>query len=204
MARKYTLKKRAELQEETRRRIVEAAVALHESVGDAGATVTAIAERAGVGRPTFYRHFPDEQALFKACTRHYFMLHPPPDPATWAAIADPLARLDTALAELYAYYHETEGMLSRAEQDASSNPALGEALAPYAVLWIQMRDCLLAGMAQQGETGPLLTAAVGHALAFSTWRSLVREQQLNDEQAIDVMTAMVRGLSCCPASFTAD
>ncbi len=204
MARKYELKKRARSQEETRLRIVEAAVELHESVGDTGATVTAIAERAGVGRPTVYRHFPDEQALFEACSRHYFTLHPPPDPATWAAIADPWARLDMALTELYAYYHETERMLSRAEQDASSNPAVGEALAPYAVLWLQMRDSLLVGIAQQNESGPLLAAAVGHALAFSTWRSLVREQQLNDEQTINVMTAMVRGLSCCPESSMTD
>ena len=114
MARTYKLKQRAAQQAETRQRIVEAAVALHESLGGAGATVTAIAERAGVGRLTVYRHFPDERALLTACTTHYFVQHPPPDPAAWARIADPESRLRQALGELHAYYRRTEGMLARA------------------------------------------------------------------------------------------
>ena len=68
MARTYRLKRRAERQDETRHRIVEAAVALHTTVGPARTTVSAIAERAGVQRHTFYRHFPDERSLGLACS----------------------------------------------------------------------------------------------------------------------------------------
>jgi AcrR family transcriptional regulator len=79
MARKYELKRRAERMAETRQRITEAAMELHGTVGPARTTVAAIAERAGVERLTVYRHFPDEQALFAACSSHWAQDHPFPD-----------------------------------------------------------------------------------------------------------------------------
>ncbi|MGH9175874.1 MAG: TetR/AcrR family transcriptional regulator, partial [Vicinamibacterales bacterium] len=144
---------------------------------------------------TIYRHFPDERSLFTACTGHYFAANPPPASAPWRAIADPETRLRTALGELYAYYRRTEGMLARSEQEAPANPVLAEVLAPYAAIWAEMRDILTEGWASSPEPNPLLPAAIGHALAFSTWRSLVREQALDDDQVIDLMLAMV---GCLP------
>ena len=64
-SRTYELKRRAELQEETRRRIVAAAVELHTTLGPSRTTVQAIAEKAGVTRPTVYAHFPDARSLFE-------------------------------------------------------------------------------------------------------------------------------------------
>ena len=72
MARKYEQTRRAEQQEETRRRIVEAAVALHGEEGPARTTMSAIAERAGVPRNTLSRHFPDERAIVHACSAHFY------------------------------------------------------------------------------------------------------------------------------------
>jgi len=63
MARKYEMKRRAERMEETRRRITEAAVELHETVGPARTTVSAVAEKARVQRHTYYRHFPQVEDL---------------------------------------------------------------------------------------------------------------------------------------------
>jgi hypothetical protein len=94
-------------------------------------------------------------------------MHPSLDPTTWSAIADPVSRLELAMAEVYAYYHQTEGMLPRAEQETPSNPILAEVLAPYADIWIQMHDTLLVGLVPEDEAEPLLTAAIGHALAFA-------------------------------------
>ena len=54
MARKYEMKRRAERQEETRQRITEATVELHEALGPAKTTISAIAEKAGVQRLTVY------------------------------------------------------------------------------------------------------------------------------------------------------
>ncbi len=95
--RAYRLSARAESQAETRQRIVEAAVALHEKLGPAQTPITAIAERAGVTRLTLYRHFPDEAAIFAACTAHWGARHPFPDSARWDGIKDPAARAAAAL-----------------------------------------------------------------------------------------------------------
>ena len=76
MARKYELRRRAEQQEETRQRIIGAAVQLHQTVGGAKASIKAIAELSGVERLTVYRHFPDEKSLISACTGHYYTQNP--------------------------------------------------------------------------------------------------------------------------------
>jgi len=59
----YTMRARQENVDQTRLRITEATVRLHEEVGPAATTVSAVADRAGVTRLTVYRHFPDDEAL---------------------------------------------------------------------------------------------------------------------------------------------
>src|SRR6476661_5893321 len=125
MARNYELKQRAESKMATRQRIVEATVALHRSVGFA-TTISAIAERAGVQRLTVYRHFPDERALFRACSGHWSALHPLPDPSSWPAVDDPATRLELALRELYAHYRETEQMTANVRRDLPVVSAIQE------------------------------------------------------------------------------
>jgi AcrR family transcriptional regulator len=187
--RKYQLRQRAEQQDQTRRRITEAAVELHQSIGLAATTVSAIAERAGVQRLTVYRHFPDQQAIFAACSQHFFAANPPPDTAAWAAIADPAARLATALAELYAWHERTEAMLTSVTRDAEVLPGLVGS--GYASLLQTMRASLLAGW-PAGPGGRLVAGAIGHALHFRTWLSLVRVQGLTTAEAVTLMTGLVR------------
>jgi AcrR family transcriptional regulator len=195
MTRKYEMKRRAEQQADTRQRIVEATVELHEAIGGEATTIAAIAERAGVGRLTVYRHFPDERALLTACTGHYLSLNPPPDPATWAGIADPVVQLRAALSAAYDFYRRTQGMLARAEQDAPTNPVLAELMAPFAAFWDYVRDGLARAWSDADPPDRLLAAAIGHALAFTTWRSLTQEQGLDDNQAADLMSVLVGGAS---------
>src|ERR1700754_994299 len=108
--RPYRKTRRAELEEQTRLRITESAVALHEQLGPARTSISAVAERAGVRRSTVYRHFPDEESLFAACSSHWRASNPPPDPGAWAAIDDPTRRTEVALRELYAFYARTRAM----------------------------------------------------------------------------------------------
>src|SRR6185503_13669040 len=115
--RRYRKRRRAEHEAETRRRITEAAVKLHGTVGPAKTTVSGIAREAGVQRATVYRHFPDEEAIYQACTSHWNALHPPPDLGRWAALGDPEERLRVALQKVYAFYAETQQMLESTGRD---------------------------------------------------------------------------------------
>jgi AcrR family transcriptional regulator len=158
-------------------------------VGPAGTTVKAIAELAGVQRATVYRHFPDEQQLFDACTAHYFSRHPMPDPYAWAKIPAPRERLSQALLELYAWYGETEEMISNSLRDIEKVPAAtAESFLGY---FVQIRAVLMRRRPERGRARARVSAAIGHAIAFPTWRSLVREQGLNDVEAVALLTAMI-------------
>lgn len=190
--RKYELKLRAEQQAETRRRIVAAVVALHREIGPARTTIKAIAERAGVERLTVYRHFADETELFAACSAHFREETGPPDPAAWRGIADPEARLRAALLELYAYYGRGEAMLSNVRRDAPQMPTLAAVLAPWGRFVEHVEEELLAGWGARGRRRSQLAAAIGHALRFETWQSLVRIGRLDDAEAADLMVALAR------------
>jgi AcrR family transcriptional regulator len=189
--RPYRMKRRAELEVQTRQRITESAVALHGTVGPAKTSVTAVAERAGVRRSTVYRHFPDEAALFAACSAHWRAANPPPDLERWAAMSDPEERLLAALAEQYRYYRSTERMMANLLRDSTTVPIVDELLGRYRCYLDAARDVLMAGRPARGDTRRRARAAIGHALAFATWRSLAREQGLDDAEAAQLMCRLV-------------
>lgn len=200
MPRRYELKRRADRQNETRQRIVEATVHLHQTLGSANTTISAIAERAGVERLTVYRHFPDEKALFTACTSHYLALNPPPDPAAWEQISDPEQRLHTALTAIYAFHRRTEPMFARAASDIEEIPVLREVLAPFFAYWQRVHAVLCAPWKVSGRTRVRLQALVGHAISFQTWRSLARKQRLKDAEVVELLVEVVSCLSSRDAS----
>ena len=189
--RPYRKKRRAELEEQTRLRITESAVALHEQLGPARTSISAVAERAGVRRSTVYRHFPDEESLFAACSSHWRAANPPPDPQAWAAIADPGERTETALRELYAFYGRTEGMYTSLLRDERLVPPVQTRLRDFYGYLGAIQDVLMAGRGLRGHAARRTRAAIGHALAFPTWRSLTREQGLSDDDAVALMRRLV-------------
>ncbi len=193
--RKYQQKLRAERQEETRRRITVATVALHWEIGPAQTTISAIAERAGVERLTVYRHFPEERDLLSACQQHFRTEHPLPDPSAWAALADPVERLRTALTAVYTYYRETEAMTANILHDSSLMPDLAAILTGREAYVAALHGQLLEGWGISDAALEMVRAAIGHALDFETWRSLVRRQQLADEEAVALMARLVATLT---------
>jgi AcrR family transcriptional regulator len=194
MSRKYKLKRRAERQEETHHRIVEAAVELHGSVGPARTTILALAERAGVERPTVYRHFPTMESLFQACSSHHWAENPPPDPEPWLAINDPEARLRRGLGELYAYYSRHELRMWNILRDVEDMPELRPFAAHRMKHRESVRDVLASAWPNDGRRHKLLIAAIGHAVDFFAWRSL-RRQKLTAEEIVELMIGMIRSLT---------
>ncbi|MGD8339292.1 MAG: helix-turn-helix domain-containing protein [Gammaproteobacteria bacterium] len=171
--RKYTLRRRAESQQQTRERIVDAAIALHEEIGPAETTISALAERAGVQRLTVYRHFADEGEILEACSSKWFQLNPPPDPAGLSG-GQPIERARSMLAALYAYYKRTQTMWSSLYRDLDKSPALAEPMARFESYLTSIENFLVAGWAPKRSRR--LRATVGHVLRFSTWQSLSKQR----------------------------
>jgi AcrR family transcriptional regulator len=191
--RRYEMKKRAERQRETRRRIVEATVELHRTRGPANTTISEIAQRAGVNRLTIYNHFPDTTDLLKACSKSWTERHPAPDPTPWAQISDPLERLRTALTELYGFYARTEPMRANVLRDAQTMPALAALLEGSVVPYLEaLRDLLAQGWVVLTERRNHLLATLKLAIDFHTWRSLERESGLSRKEAVETMLEAVR------------
>jgi AcrR family transcriptional regulator len=189
--RAYRKRARARQEEETRLRIAQAAMELHGSIGPARTTISAVAERAGVQRTTVYRHFPDEAALFQACSGHWYSLHPPPDHTAWAAIADPDERLRTALRELYAWYASDEQMFANTTRDAALVPAMSGPVAAGRQRFGELVTVICRGRPERGRARRRVVAATAHAASFATWHALAAEGGLDAEEAIAVAAGMV-------------
>jgi AcrR family transcriptional regulator len=181
--RKYELRKRADAMEETRRRITEATVALHGSVGPARTTVAAIAEAAGVQRHTVYRHFPTDDDLFTACSA----LNPRPDPDHWDEVAGPGERLAVALGELYAFYASVEAMMTNVLRDADLLTSVYRSAQSY----FDYADGVALRLAAAFGARELTVAAVRHAVDFRTWESLIGRGGIDPAAAAALMVSMV-------------
>lgn len=186
MARSYTLKKRADQQAETRRRIVEAAVDLHGSVGPAQTTLSMIAERAGVQRNTLYAHFPDERSLFMACSGLVMERDALPVTESWKLINDIDQRLKTGLSELYGWYERNAAVTAAVLRDAESHALTQEIFA------FRSEPFFAACRAVLGETlSARQLAMLELALSFHTWRTLVKEQHLTSPAAAETMAGAI-------------
>jgi len=183
MTRTYSMKQRAERRDAVRRRIVDAALVLKQTRRSGEISMAEVADQAGVGRVTVYRHFGDIEALKQASSQRYFAQNPPPDPSRWAAIANPHARLRAGLAEAHAYHRRTERMVGKLK-DGEAEAGVRD---PYRRLWRAGGGVLAAPFGLTGEAARRLGAAIDLGLSFEAWRMLVRDQGLDDDQALDLM-----------------
>jgi len=199
--RPYNLKARARRQEQVHHRITLAALHLHETVGPAKTTMKAIAEIAGVRRATVYNHFPTELDLIDACSSHWFVENPPPDPGSWAETQNPADRTERALREIYRYYGQGRKMLENVLRDAAVVPAMDEIrrrkwvpfleniVEQLAEGWESYRSGQSkSGSADSGsvltaETKERLRASLRVALDFFNWKILTDSGLSNDAAA---------------------
>lgn len=188
VARTYRKTARAQTERETRERIVKAAIELHQTLGPAFTTVADIAECAGVGRVTVYRHFPDSTDLARACSGEYFARHPLPDPRAWRQHANPSARLRAALELTFAYHRRTAPMMARVLAQTPDH----EVMDPYHAHWREVVDTLLRGWDARGRQRHRLRAAITLALRFNTWQLLVQEQGLSDNEAAQLCLTAIQ------------
>jgi AcrR family transcriptional regulator len=188
--RKYELRQRAETMDVTRRRITDATVELHGTIGPARTTIAGIAALAGVQRHTVYRHFATDEELFAACSTQYWTQNPWPATEKWRTIDAGPERLAVALGELYTFYAAVEPMMTNALRDAETVPIVERALEAYRG-YLDDVVLVLAQAFPPGAARTVLNAAIRHAIGFRTWQSLVRLNGLAPEDAVRLMAAMV-------------
>jgi AcrR family transcriptional regulator len=178
MARKYELKQRAEQVEDTRRRIVEATSRLHLERGPAATSIAEVARLAGVQRRTVYNHFPDDTALFAACSAHWAARHPAPDPGGWTDLRQ-------GLRELYSWYRETEPMTANVLRDAEVLPSLRGVIEPGFGAYLEgVRTALARGLGRSRR----VEAAIRLVTDFYSWRALA---PLDDDEAVELAAQLV-------------
>ena len=196
--RRYELRKRAEQVADTRRRITEATVELHRTIGPSATRVSEIARRAGVQRVTVYTHFPDDDSLIAACSAHWRSLHPRPETAKWQAIEEPSERLRRTLTDLYAWYRETEPMTANLLRDAPAVPALR----PYVQRDIEeyvkeVARFVASPFRARGRRHERLMVTAETVLGFHAWRVLSR---LEDEEAVELAARFVELVAEVPSA----
>lgn len=189
LKRSYRMGKRAKLQAETRRRIVEAAVDLHSTVGPANTTVTQIAERAGVQRHTYYAHFPKEWDLFLACSGLALERDPLPGADQLLGLRPGRERLEAGLAQFYAWFARNEQQAACVLRDAEHHPPTRE------IVELRMAPRFAQAAELMGEgLNPRARALLAVALEFACWRTLNRSHP--PEQAAELMADAISGLGC--------
>jgi AcrR family transcriptional regulator len=189
--RRYRQGLRAAASAATRRRIVEATLALHEELGPESTTWSAIARRAGVPRMTVYRHFPDEETLFAACSGAYAVEHPPPDIGAAFAEINPIERLRAVMATLFVYYRATEPMTAQLLRSAETHAPTRERMRPYRDLIEMVTVFLVPALVADPARQHVVAATVRHTLAFATWQSLAIDGRLSDEEVTDLLVGLV-------------
>jgi AcrR family transcriptional regulator len=190
--RQYRQSLRSEKSASTRQRIVAAAIELHGTIGPANTSLSAVARKAGVSRPTLYSHFPDEASLFHACTIHWMSQDPPPDPAAWLENDDPRRRIGTALREIYSHYARNEQMTGNVLRDMY----LVESMRSFNVPRVEesfaaVTEILGSAFGDGPDLAVRRRAMVSVAISFNTWKSLVRVEGLTNEEATELMAHAV-------------
>lgn len=177
-ARPYRMGQRAAAVDATRRRITEAAVRLHTTIGPSRASMSAVADEAGVTRLTLYRHFATKDKLFEACMGHWRALHTPPDPSRWREVAEFEDRVRSAVADVYRWYAANAHDLYPIYRDAAHTPASNRAARRE-----NIRRMTAALVDDEATATQRLRATTAHVLSFWTWRALEVEGGLSTHAA---------------------
>ena len=165
---------------------------LHTTVGPARTTVMGIAERAGVQRHTVYAHFPDEVSIFRACTGHWLSLNPLPDPGRWAAIGPFEDRVEAAIDDVSAFWERTAEELTPVFADVGKVAAMDEAITFWGGVNGEWIAAAVGDHRLRGRRRARLEAALRHAFAMETWRSLTAPGGMTRPEAVRLMAGFVR------------
>jgi AcrR family transcriptional regulator len=181
--------KRRAAVEETRRRILEATLALHSEKGIFGTSWQDIAHRADVSVGTVYKHFPSLDELVPACGELAYAIIRPPSledaPQIFAEANSLEERLGRLIEELFAFYERGAPYL---ETD------FRERRLPAVVEWEAYMRATIAGLVREAlvsaEPDEHTVQSVSALLDFSTFKSFL-DRDIQNEQAAKTMSEVL-------------
>ena len=180
--------KRAEGAAATRRRILDATMAVHDQQGIVGTSVRDVAGRAGVSPATVLRHFPAMGDLTEACGRLSDELYPMPTESVLDGASAPVDGLRRVAAAFFGWWAEYGPGWSHLEVDRRELPQVDG--------WLRNveagRRGLIAtalGRRIDGAEVALVTALTSHG----AWQSLRDAGMSPEEAATEVARFVMRG-----------
>lgn len=171
--RHYRQDRRAELQTETRERIIRATVELHAKHGGLGTTFAMIAEKAEVSPQTVYNHFTDRGALFGACTGHVVQMAPPVDLQRLREGARAEDRLRRLAEAVYARHAFMAPWLRLGWHEAALIPELG---AIFAQGEAELRGLVAELVKSERDADPFFLDFALVILGYPAWEALTRRR----------------------------
>ena len=187
--RKYSMDKRKAAVEETRQRILEAALALHSEKGIFGTSWQDIAHRADVSVGTVYKHFPSLDELVPACGQLAYAILRPPSledaPQIFAEANSLEERLGRLIEELYAFYERGAPYMETDFQ---------ERRLAAVVEWEAYMRATIAGLVREAlvcaEPDEHTVLSVSALLDFSTFKSFL-DREIHKEQAAKTISEVL-------------
>ncbi len=195
MPRHYSRGKRTAQEAETRRRIIDATVALHADRGVLRTKPTDIAALANVAVTTYYKHFPTLSDLVRACGARGRDLIPPPDPATITPLPpDAALRIPAMVRTLFRHYEAREPWLYTGRTEEKFFPEIQLSMRHLR----EVRDAFIRGALAPAGASRETTAIAAALVDFWAWRTLRREVGLTQEEVIRVVIETVKRAAGIP------
>lgn len=183
--RRYTMGKRAVAVEETRRRILDAALAEYAATGISDASMQSIARRADVAAGTVLYHFPDPDDLADAVLAASVERMAVPDPEMVSAAGELPDRIRVMTSELFRVYaHTTSEYLAWTK--SQGHPAMARVEG-----WYNDRYAALLVAALGASSRDSRALQVVSALVEPGFRANLVQRGLTDEQAVEETVRLV-------------
>jgi len=128
---------------------------------------------------------------------HWSARNPRPDAAAWIAIPSLEPRARRAFGELYGWFRDHADELYPINRDAAAMPLSAQRAREAGTA--ALADAILARQAGDDtdarSDGRLLRAVARHLVDFWTWRSLVMQQGLDDDEAVEVAVTLLTAIA---------
>jgi AcrR family transcriptional regulator len=187
--------KRKAAAEQTRRRILEATLALHSEKGIFGTSWQDIARRADVSVGTVYKHFPSLDELVPACGELMYAINRPPSledaPRIFAEAHSPEERVGRLVEELFAFYERGASYIETDFQERRL-PAVRE--------WEAYMRITIEGLVREAlphaGTDESTVQTASALLDFSTFKSFMDREVPKERAAKTINEVLLCWIEC--------